>query len=160
MALPFYPEVSFLFFLSNTESHGKSLNHSLPASSNSLPPPIPPVPCYTHLAKYGTWLVLQFSFSFSKKLSATGENPTTTQIRATADSQLKTSARLSVSPLTFISSFLHCLQWLFQIFSIFFKTFSISQCLENNLVCSVNEKNKETVFFWPLQFSELTHTYI
>lgn len=54
---------------------------------------------------------------------------------------------ISVLLLTLISSFLYCPQWLFQIFSIFFKIFSTSPCLENIRVCSVIEKNKEAVFF-------------
>lgn len=150
IAPPFYPEVPLLAFPSNIASHGESLDHSagifkflaaLHYPSLSLAVPIQkdmvPDSCYSFL------FLLQ-------KLSAGRENPTTTQTRATADFWLRHSpppTRLSVLPLTLISSFLHCPQWLFQIFSIFFKTFSILPPLENNFVFSIIEKNKEVEFF-------------
>lgn len=78
MALPVYPEVPFLAFLSSTGPYGERLNHSLPAPSNSWWPLICPVSCCTYPVKYGTWYSTAVFFSFSKKLSAGGKNPATT----------------------------------------------------------------------------------
>lgn len=64
MTYPFYPEAPLLAFFLNPGSHGESINHSLPTSWNSLPPPIPPVSCYTHPERYSPGKVLTWKCGY------------------------------------------------------------------------------------------------